>query len=224
MHAQPLVQRHQPQGSHHEHHHHRPTDRHLERRPDALARRLPRQAPRHLHRARRVPRLRGPARDRRRRHASTASGTVKVASIDTADGDRDGHLKSADFFDVETYPEITFESTSITATDDDTYEITGDLTLHGVTKPITLQAEVGGSEVDPFGNTRVGLEATGEISRSDYGMKFNMALGSGNLAVSDKVKLDLDISAVKQADERSSPAARRASHSDSVVCPRQPRA
>jgi polyisoprenoid-binding protein YceI len=127
----------------------------------------------------------------------TASGSVKVASIDTADSDRDTHLKAADFFDVDSYPEITFKSTSVTAKDEDTYEITGDLTMHGVTKAITLTAEVGGSEVDPFGNTRVGLEATGELSRSDYGMKFNMALGSGNLAVSDKIKLDLDISAVK---------------------------
>ena len=131
--------------------------------------------------------------------AAKASGSVEVASIDTAEADRDAHLKGPDFFDVETYPEITFESASITATGDDTYEITGDLTMHGVTKPITLQAEVGGSEVDPFGNTRIGFEVTGEISRSDYGMKFNMALGSGNLAVSDKVKLDLDISAIKAA-------------------------
>ncbi len=127
----------------------------------------------------------------------TASGSVKAASIDTADGDRDTHLKAPDFFDVENHPEITFQSTSVVAKDEETYEITGDLTLHGVTKPVTLTAEVGGSEVDPFGKTRVGLEATGEISRSDYGMKFNMALGSGNLAVSDKIKLDLDISAVK---------------------------
>jgi polyisoprenoid-binding protein YceI len=127
----------------------------------------------------------------------TATGTVDVSSIDTSDTDRDTHLKAADFFDAETYPEITFQSTSVTAKDEDTYEITGDLTLHGVTKPITLTAEAGGSEVDPFGNTRVGFEVTGEISRSDYGMKFNMALGSGNLAVSDKVKLDLDISAIK---------------------------
>ena len=127
----------------------------------------------------------------------TAGGSVKVASVDTADSDRDNHLKGADFFDAESLPEITFQSTSITAKDEDTYEITGDLTMHGVTKAITLTAEVGGSELDPFGNTRVGLEATGELSRSDYGMKFNMALGSGNLAVSDKVKLDLDISAVK---------------------------
>ena len=127
----------------------------------------------------------------------TASGKVDVSSIDTSDADRDTHLKAPDFFDAESYPEITFESTSITAEDEDTYEITGDLTMHGVTKPITLTAEAGGSEVDPFGNTRIGFEVTGEISRSDYGMKFNMALGSGNLAVSDKVKLDLDISAVK---------------------------
>jgi len=127
----------------------------------------------------------------------TASGTVAIDSIDTSQPDRDGHLKSADFFDAANYPEITFESTSVTAKDEDTYEITGDLTLHGVTKPITLTAEAGGSEVDPFGNTRIGFEVTGEISRSEFGMKFNMALGSGNLAVSDKVKLDLDISAVK---------------------------
>ena len=128
-----------------------------------------------------------------------ATGTVDTASIDTADADRDGHLKAPDFFDVETYPEITFESTSVTAKDEDTYEIVGDLTLHGVTKPITLTAEAGGSEVDPFGNTRIGFEVTGEISRGEFGMKFNMAAGSGNIVVSDKVKLDLDISAVKAA-------------------------
>jgi polyisoprenoid-binding protein YceI len=127
----------------------------------------------------------------------TASGTVKAGSIDTSDTNRDAHLKAADFFDIEQFEDITFQSTSITPKGDDTYEIVGDLTMHGVTKPITLTAEVGGSEVDPFGNTRIGLEASGDISRSDYGMKFNMALGSGNIAVSDKVKLELDISAVK---------------------------
>ena len=128
---------------------------------------------------------------------ATASGTVKVASIDTHEGGRDGHLKSADFFDADTYPEITFQSTSITATNEDTYEITGDLTMHGVTKPITLTAEIGGSDTDMYGNTRIGLEATAELSRSDYAMKFNAALGSGNMLVSDKVTLDLDIQAVK---------------------------
>lgn len=128
---------------------------------------------------------------------ATAKGNVKVDAIDTSDADRDTHLKAPDFFDVENYPEITFESTSVSAKDEDTYEIAGDLTMHGVTHPITLTAELGGQETDPFGNDRVGLEVTGEIARSDWGMKFNMALGSGNLAVSDKIKLDLDISAVK---------------------------
>jgi polyisoprenoid-binding protein YceI len=131
---------------------------------------------------------------------ATASGTIKTDSIDTSQADRDTHLKAPDFFDVETYPEITFQSTSIVAIDEDAYEVTGDLTMHGVTQPVTLKTEVGGVETDPFGNERVGLEVTGELSRSDYGMKFNMALGSGNLAVSDKVKLDLDVSAVKQAE------------------------
>ena len=111
--------------------------------------------------------------------------------------DRDGHLIAPDFFDTATYPEIAFQSTSISAVDDDTYELAGDLTLRGITKPITLTAEIGGAETDAFGNDRIGLEATGSLNRSDYGMKFNQALGSGNLAVSDKVKLVLDISAVR---------------------------
>lgn len=130
---------------------------------------------------------------------ATASGTVRVASIDTNESGRDGHLKSADFFDGEIYPEITFQSTSITATYEDTYEITGDLTMHGVTNPITLTVDIGGSDADLYGNTRIGLEATAELSRSAYGMKFNAAIASGNMMVSDKVKLDLDIQAVKAA-------------------------
>lgn len=128
---------------------------------------------------------------------ASASGSVDVHSISTRDENRDGHLQSADFFDVENHPKITFHSTSITAIDDETYEITGDLTLHGETKPITLKAELGGTETDTFGAERVGLDITGEISRGEFGMKFNMALGSGNLAVSDKVKVELDISAIK---------------------------
>jgi polyisoprenoid-binding protein YceI len=127
------------------------------------------------------------------------TGSAKAASIDTSQPDRDTHLRSADFFDAETYPELTFDSTSVTEIDEETFEITGDLTMHGVTKPITLKAELQGTEVDPWGNDRVGFEITGQLERSDWGMKFNQALGSGNLAVSDKVKLALDISAVKQA-------------------------
>jgi polyisoprenoid-binding protein YceI len=130
---------------------------------------------------------------------ATASGSVDVASVDTNEADRDTHLRSADFFDVETHPKMTFVSTSITPDGGDEFVIEGELTLHGVTQPITLKAEVQGTETDPWGNERVGLEITGRLDRSDYGMKFNQALGSGNLLVSDKVKLALDVSAVKAA-------------------------
>ena len=131
--------------------------------------------------------------------ASRASGTVQVASVDTNEAQRDEHLRSPDFFDVATYPELTFASTAIRPVDEDVFEIDGELTLHGVTKPMTLTAEVQGFEQDPWGNQRVGLEVTGQLKRSDYGMTFNQALGSGNVLVSDMVKLSLDISAVKQA-------------------------
>jgi polyisoprenoid-binding protein YceI len=130
--------------------------------------------------------------------ASTrAYGKINPASIDTGEPKRDEHLRSPDFFDVESYPEITFESTSIEIVDEDEFHVTGDLTMHGVTKPITLHVEVTGTEEDPWGNTRVGLEAQGDLSRSDWGMKFNQALGSGNMVVSDKVRIGIDISAVK---------------------------
>lgn len=126
-------------------------------------------------------------------------GTVKTASVDTKEPQRDEHLRSPDFFDAANHPELTFQSTSIRPKADDAFQITGQLTIHGVTQEIELDAEVTGSDVDPQGNTRVGLEITGELSRKDYDMKFNAALGSGNLVVSDKVKLALDISAIKQA-------------------------
>jgi polyisoprenoid-binding protein YceI len=126
-----------------------------------------------------------------------AYGKIKAASIDTGEPKRDEHLRSPDFFDAESYPEITFESTSIEVIAEDEFHVTGDLTMHGITKPITLHAEVTGTEEDPWGNTRVGLEAQGELSRSDWEMKFNQALGSGNMVVSDKVRISIDVSAVK---------------------------
>ena len=126
------------------------------------------------------------------------SGSIDVVSVDTKEAGRDEHLRSPDFFDVASFPKLTFESTRIDALDGDTFEVTGDLTLHGVTNEVTLTAVVEGTEVDPWGNDRVGLSVTGQISRGDYGMKFNQALGSGNVMVSDKVKLSLDVSAVKQ--------------------------
>ena len=131
--------------------------------------------------------------------SAKVKGSAKVDSIDTSEPQRDAHLKSADFFDAENHPELTFESTSVREIDGETFEITGDLTMHGVTKPITLKAEVQGTETDPWGNERVGLEITGKLDRSDWDMKFNQALGSGNLLVSDTVKLALDISAIKKA-------------------------
>jgi polyisoprenoid-binding protein YceI len=130
---------------------------------------------------------------------ANAHGTVKVASVDTSEPQRDAHLRSPDFFDAETFPELSFDSTAIEALDDESFRITGNLTLHGVTNEIVLHADVQGTDIDPYGNERVGLEITGELARGDYGMRFNQALGSGNMLVSDKVKLMLDISAIKQS-------------------------
>ena len=126
-------------------------------------------------------------------------GTVKAESVDTNEPQRDDHLRSPDFFDAAQFPELSFESTSIQALDDEEFRITGKLTIHGVTNEIVLHADVEGTDIDPWGNERVGLEVTGQLSRGDFDMKFNQALGSGNMLVSDKVKLALDISAVKQA-------------------------
>jgi polyisoprenoid-binding protein YceI len=131
--------------------------------------------------------------------SAKAYGTVKAASVDTDEPQRDAHLRSADFFDADTYEHLSFQSTRIEATGQETYRIVGNLTLHGVTNELVLTAEVGGIDVDPWGNQKVGLEITGQLSRADYGMKFNQALGSGNMLVADKVKLTLDIEAAKQA-------------------------
>ncbi|HEX4732649.1 MAG TPA: YceI family protein [Solirubrobacterales bacterium] len=128
--------------------------------------------------------------------SSKATGSVQTASVDTKQEPRDNHLRSADFFEVDKYPELTFSSTSIERVDDETVKITGDLTMHGETHPIELEAELGGIETGPEGETRTGLEVTGQLSRGDWGMKFSAALGSGNAIVSDKVKLTLDIAAV----------------------------
>jgi polyisoprenoid-binding protein YceI len=128
-----------------------------------------------------------------------AHGSVKVSSVDTGEPQRDGHLLSADFFDAENIPEITFTSTSITPAGEGEFEITGDFSIHGHSNPLTLKATLEGTETDPQGNDRVGLSASAQINRSDYDMKFNMALGSGNVVVSDKVKILLEVSAVKAA-------------------------
>jgi polyisoprenoid-binding protein YceI len=131
--------------------------------------------------------------------SSRARGSVKVASITTNDEQRDEHLRSADFFDAEHYPLITFESTRIEPVDDDTSLVFGNLTMHGITNEIKIEVVVQGTDIDPWGNERVGLEAVTVLKRSDYDMKFSQALGSGNALVGDKVSISLDISAVKQA-------------------------
>jgi polyisoprenoid-binding protein YceI len=128
------------------------------------------------------------------------SGTVQAASVDTAEPQRDEHLRSPDFFDAARNPELRFASSTVEAVDEETFKITGELTMRGETRPVTLTAVIQGADTDPWGNERVGLEITGQLKRSDWGMKFNQALGSGNLLVADTVKLALDVSAVKQAE------------------------
>ena len=128
-----------------------------------------------------------------------AHGTVKVASIDTDEPRRDEHLRSPDFFNADQFPEITFESTHVEALDDESSRVTGNRTMHGITREIRLDVLVQGTDTDPWGNTRAGLEAVGTLKHSDFDMKFNQALGSGNVLVGDMVAMALDISAVLQA-------------------------
>jgi polyisoprenoid-binding protein YceI len=130
---------------------------------------------------------------------SRAFGTVDATSVDTREPRRDDHLRSADFFEVERFPQIAFQSTEIRSLDDDEFEIDADLTIHGVTRSVTLKATLEGTETDPQGNERIGVSASTQINRNDFDIKFNAALGSGNLMVSDKVKILVEVSAVKQA-------------------------
>ncbi|MFD9322238.1 YceI family protein [Streptomyces sp. NPDC060053] len=130
---------------------------------------------------------------------STASIDVTMDSIDTGSADRDGHLKSADFFKTDEFPTMTFRSTSTEALGGEDYRITGDLTILGVTKPLSIDLEFNGAAKDPFGNERVGFEGKAEILRSDWGLTWNAALETGGVLVSDKIKLNFDISAIKNA-------------------------
>ena len=130
---------------------------------------------------------------------STAEVTIQAASVDTRSEDRDGHLRSADFFDVETYPEVRFASTAIEQLSDTDYRVTGELTLRDVTNPVTFDLEYAGTAVDPFGNTRVGFEGTVVVNRKDWNLVWNAALETGGVLVSEKVTLELEISAIKDA-------------------------
>ncbi|MDL5203976.1 YceI family protein [Streptomyces sp. ALI-76-A] len=131
--------------------------------------------------------------------ASTASIDARMDSIDTGSADRDGHLKSADFFKADEFPTMTFRSTKAEALGGDDYRITGDLEILGVTKSLTIDLEFNGAAKDPFGNERVGFEGKAEILRSDWGLTWNAALETGGVLISDKIKLNFDISAIKNA-------------------------
>jgi polyisoprenoid-binding protein YceI len=127
--------------------------------------------------------------------ASSVTVTINAASVTTGNEQRDGHLKTPDFFDVENYPQITFVSTNVER-DGSEWSITGDLTINGVTKSVTVPFEETGSAKDPFGNTRVGFEGGVTLDRTDWNLKFNATLETGGVLVSEKVKLELDISAI----------------------------
>ena len=146
---------------------------------------------------------------------------IQANSIDTRNEDRDGHLKSNDFFDMETYPEIKFASTAVEKVDDDNYRVTGDLTIKDVTKPVTFKVEFDGVQADPWGNTkdvtkpvtidfeytgtavdpyqnqRIGFDGSTTVNRKDWGVNWNTALDTGGVLVSEKVTLEFDVSAIR---------------------------
>jgi polyisoprenoid-binding protein YceI len=130
--------------------------------------------------------------------ASSTSITIQADSFTTNQEQRDGHVKSGDFLNVEVYPEITFASTAVERVDDETFRITGDLTVRDVTRPVTVDFEFTGLAKDPFGNVRAGFEGSTTINRSDFGVTFNAALETGGVLVSDKIGLEFDISAIQQ--------------------------
>lgn len=129
---------------------------------------------------------------------SVAKAVIKTASVNTGNADRDGHVRGDDFFSVEQFPEMTFESTSFDI-QGNSGTVTGDLTLKGITKPVTLDVEIFGVEEDPFGNTRVGFEASTKINRKDFGVDFQAPLGSGGVLVSEQITIQIDGSGIKQA-------------------------
>ena len=130
--------------------------------------------------------------------SATSSFSAKVDSINTGNTDRDGHLKTGDFFDAAAFPTISFESTSFSKSGDD-YKLTGNLTVKGVTKPVTLNVEFGGTAQDPWGNTKAGFTINGKINRGDFGLTYNAALETGGVMLSDEVRIAGELQFSKQA-------------------------
>jgi polyisoprenoid-binding protein YceI len=132
--------------------------------------------------------------------ASSLALTIQAASIDTRNADRDAHLRSNDFFDMENHPEIRFASTAVEQLAADSYRVTGDLTIKGVTKPVAVDFEYTGTAVDPFGNLRVGFEGSTTVNRKDWGVSWNAALEAGGVLVGEKVVLEFEVSAIRNPD------------------------
>ena len=130
---------------------------------------------------------------------SHLSLTIQAKSIDTRNADRDAHLRSNDFFDMDQYPEITYVSTAVEQLDDDHYRVTGDLTIKGVTKPVVVDFEYTGAAIDPFQNQRIGLEGAATVNRKDWGVNWNAALEAGGVLVGEKVTLEFEVSAIRSA-------------------------
>ncbi len=131
--------------------------------------------------------------------ADSIKVNIDASSIFTNNNDRDTHLKSPDFFDVENFKELTFVGTSIQKVDDENFKLTGDFTIKGITKPITLDVEYGGLNKDPWGNQKVGFSLSGKLNRSEWGLTWNAALETGGVLVSEEVKLSAELQFVKQA-------------------------
>ncbi|MDN5749463.1 MAG: YceI family protein [Pseudonocardia sp.] len=130
---------------------------------------------------------------------STVEVTIQAASIDTRNADRDAHLRGADFLGLDEFPEITFRSTGVTWTGEDAFDLTGELTVRGTTRTVTVPFAVEGQATDPFGNVRVGFDGSTTISRKDFGLTWNAALETGGVLVSDKVTLEFEVSTIRQS-------------------------
>ena len=130
---------------------------------------------------------------------SSVNVTIQAASVDTSERDRDTHLRTGDFFDVEKFPTLTFNSTRVTRKSNDSFDVTGDLTIHGVTRPVTLAATFLGKAKDPWGNERTAFEAETTINRKDFGLLWNAALETGGFLVGDEVKISLSVQALPKA-------------------------
>ena len=140
---------------------------------------------------------------------SDATFSAEAASIDTDNAKRDDHLRGPDFFDAQKFPKVTFTNSKITKAGKDAFKWTADMTMHGVTKPVTLDLEYKGAVKDPWGMQRAGFTATGKINRKDFGLNWNKALESGGVVVGEDVKLILDIEAIQQTDAAAAPAAKK---------------